>query len=82
MRFAPYHPFLVRLLLLLSLAAVLGASVCSAQDKPQTTNPNAGKDEDDIKQLISTYAKAADQADPTLASASGATHRETHLSPP
>jgi len=68
MRFAPHQPFLVRLARLLSLAAVLGASVCSGQDKPQTTNPNAGKDEGDIKQLISKYAKAADQADPTLAS--------------
>lgn len=68
MRFAPHQPFLVRLARLLSLAAVLAASVCSAQDKRQTTNPNAGKDEGDIKQLISMYAKAADEADPALAS--------------
>ena len=53
---------------LLTLAAVLAASICSAQDKRQTTNPNAGKDEGDIKQLISMYAKAADEADPTFAS--------------
>ena len=68
MRFAPHQPFLVRLARLLSLAAVFAASVCSAQDKRQTTNPTAGKDEGDIKQLISMYAKAADEADPTLAS--------------
>jgi len=59
---------LARFRCLLTLAAVLAASVCSAQDKRQTTNPNAGKDEGDIKQLISMYAKAADEADPALAS--------------
>lgn len=49
----------------LSLATVFAASMCFAQDKRQ---PDATKGEDDIKQLISTYAKAADEADPTLAS--------------
>ena len=68
MSFAFRQLSLVRLARLLTLAAVLAASVCSAQDKRQTTNPNAEKDEDDIKQLISMYAKAADQADRTLAS--------------
>jgi hypothetical protein len=48
--------------------AVLAASVCSAQDERQTTNPDAGKDEGDIKQLISMYAKAAEDADLRLAS--------------
>ncbi|MGO9087971.1 MAG: YybH family protein [Candidatus Sulfotelmatobacter sp.] len=48
---------------------LLVASVCVvSQDKQQAVNANAGKDEDDIKQLISTYAKAADEADPALAS--------------
>jgi ketosteroid isomerase-like protein len=51
-----------------ALAAVLAASACSAQDKPQATDANVGKEEDSIKQLISMYAKAADEADPTLAS--------------
>ena len=68
MRFAPHQPSLVRLARLLTLAAVLAASVCSAQDKRQTANANAGKDEQEIKQVISMYAKAADEADPTLAS--------------
>jgi hypothetical protein len=53
MRFAPHQPFLVRLARLLTLAAVLAASVCSAQDKRQATNANVGQEEDEIKQLIS-----------------------------
>jgi len=68
MSFAPHQPFLVRLARLLTLAAVLAASVCSAQDKRQATNANVGQEEDEIKRLISMYAKAADEADPTLAS--------------
>ncbi len=68
MRFAPHEPFLVRLARLLTLAAVLAASVCSAQDKRQATKPNVGQEEDEIKHLISMYARAADEADPTLAS--------------
>jgi len=68
MRFTPHQPFLVRLARLLPLAAVLAATVCSAQDKRQATNANVGQEEDEIKQLISMYAKAADEADPTLAS--------------
>ena len=68
MRFAPHQPFLVRLARLLTLAAVLAASVCSAQDKRQATNANVGQEEDEIKLLISMYARAADEADPTLAS--------------
>jgi ketosteroid isomerase-like protein len=54
---------------LVVFAALFAASVCSvSQDKQQGTNANAGRDEGDIKQLISMYAKAADEADPTLAS--------------
>ena len=53
---------------LLALAAVFAASVCSAQDKRQATKASVGKDEDDIKQLISMYAKAANEADQALAS--------------
>jgi hypothetical protein len=54
---------------LVIFAALLAASVCVAsQDKQQAVNANARKNEDDIKQLISMYANAADQADPTLAS--------------
>jgi len=59
---------LARLSRLITFAVLLAASVCSAQDKRQTANPNAGKDEGDIKQLISIYAKAADEADSALAS--------------
>ena len=50
-----------------TLAVLLAASVCSvSQDKRE--GANAGKEEQEIKQLISMYAKAADEADPTLAS--------------
>jgi len=50
-----------------TLAALLAMSVCSAsQDNRQATNASGRTD--DIKQLISMYAKAADEADPTLAS--------------
>ncbi|HVR26186.1 MAG TPA: nuclear transport factor 2 family protein [Candidatus Polarisedimenticolia bacterium] len=49
------------------LGIFLAASVCVvSQDRPQAVNANAGRD--DIKQLISMYAKAADEADPALAS--------------
>ena len=52
-----------------ALAALIAVSVCSvSQDKRKAANTNAGSDEDEIKQLISMYAKAADEADPTLAS--------------
>jgi ketosteroid isomerase-like protein len=52
---------------LIAFAAILALPVCSvSQDRQEGTN--AGRDEDDIKQLISMYAKAADEADPTLAS--------------
>ena len=51
------------------LGILLAASVCVfSQDKQQAVNANTGKDEDDIKRLISMYAKAADEADPALAS--------------
>jgi len=54
---------------LVIFAALLAASVCSvSQDKQQRTDANAGSEEHEIKQLISMYAKAADEADPTLAS--------------
>jgi hypothetical protein len=50
-----------------ALAALLALPVCSVSQDRQ--NPaNTGKDEGEIKQLISMYAKAADEADPTLAS--------------
>ena len=62
-----------------TLAALLAMSVCSAsQDNRQATNANGRTD--DIKQLISMYAKAADEADPTLHHASGATRQKTRLS--
>src|ERR1700746_1687822 len=52
---------------LVAFAAFLALPVCSvSQDRQVGTN--AGRDEHDIKQLISMYAKAADEADPTLAS--------------
>ena len=67
MRFTPHQPFSVRLVRLLTLGAVLAASVCPAQDK-QATNADVGKEKDEIKPLILMYEKAADEADPTLAS--------------
>jgi hypothetical protein len=52
-----------------ALAALIAVSVCSvSQDKQKAANTNAGSVEEEIKQLISLYAKAADEADPTLAS--------------
>jgi ketosteroid isomerase-like protein len=54
---------------IVAFTALLVVSVSSmSQDKRQTANANAGKEEQEIKQLISMYAKAADEADPTLAS--------------
>jgi ketosteroid isomerase-like protein len=54
---------------LVVFAALFAASVCSvSQDKRQTANATAGKAEQEIKQLISMYAKAVDEADQTLAS--------------
>ena len=54
---------------LVILAVLLTVSVCSvSQDKQQRTNANARSTEEEIKQLILMYAKAADEADPTLAS--------------
>ena len=47
---------------------MLATSVCFAQDKPQASNANVAKKEEQIKQLIAMYAKAADEADPALAS--------------
>lgn len=52
-----------------ALAALIAVAVCSvSQDKQKAANTNAGSVEEEIKQLISIYAKAADEADPTLAS--------------
>jgi len=67
MRFSRHQPFLVRLVRLLTLGAMLTASVCPAQDK-QATNADVGKEKDEIKHLILMYEKAADEADPALAS--------------
>ncbi|MGA8440847.1 MAG: hypothetical protein WB714_21655, partial [Candidatus Sulfotelmatobacter sp.] len=51
-----------------ALAILLAVSVYSvSQDMRQTANANAGKEEQEIKQSISLYAKAANEADPTLA---------------
>jgi ketosteroid isomerase-like protein len=63
------RPSVAGLAPLVTISAVLAGSVYSvSQDKRQTANANAGKAEQEIKQLISMYAKAADEADPTLAS--------------
>lgn len=54
---------------LVALAALLAMSVSSiSQDRTKAANTNAGREEDEIKRLISMYAKAANEADPTLAS--------------
>jgi ketosteroid isomerase-like protein len=52
---------------MVALTALLALPVYSVPQDRQNA-ANAGKDEDEIKQLISMYAKAADEADPTLAS--------------
>jgi len=49
------------------VAALLAASVCSVSQEKQKAAYTGGTEEE-IKQLISMYAKAADEADPTLAS--------------
>ena len=52
-----------------ALAVLLALPPCSvSQDKRQTNAAKTGADEQEIKQLISMYAKAADGADPSLAS--------------
>jgi ketosteroid isomerase-like protein len=52
-----------------ALAALIAVSVSSvSQDKQKAANTNAGSVAEEIKQLISMYAKAADEADLTLAS--------------
>jgi ketosteroid isomerase-like protein len=51
------------------LAALLVASVCSvSQDKQPARTDDTNPEEKEIKQMISMYAKAADEADPNLAS--------------
>ena len=50
-----------------ALAALLALPVSSVSQDRQNA-AHTGKDEDEIKHLISTYAKVADQADPNLAS--------------
>jgi ketosteroid isomerase-like protein len=66
---SPRRPSVAGFAPLLTIAALLAVSVYSvSQDKRQTANANAGKEEQEIKQLISMYAKAADEADPVLAS--------------
>ena len=57
----------VRLAPLVTLSVLLSASVCSVSQEKRE-GANAGKEEHEIKQLISMYAKAADDADPALAS--------------
>jgi SnoaL-like domain len=52
-----------------ALAALLAVTVYSISQDRQSIVANAPKaGENDIKQKIATYAKAADEADPTLAS--------------
>ena len=64
---SPRRPSVAGLAPLVTIAALLAVSVYSvSQDRQEGTN--AGKEEQEIKQLISMYAKAADEADPTLAS--------------
>jgi len=66
---SPRRPSVAGLASVVNISALLAVSVYSvSQDKRQPANANAGKKEQEIKQLISMYAKAADEADPTLAS--------------
>lgn len=52
-----------------TLAALLVLSVCSVSQDRQATAPDDRKpEENEIKQMISRYTKAADEADPTVAS--------------
>ena len=53
----------------LIFAVLLARSICAvSQDKHKAADVNAGSAEGKIMQLISMYAKAADEADPALAS--------------
>jgi hypothetical protein len=52
---------------LIALGALFALPVCSVSQN-RLNAANTGKDEDEIKHLISRYAKAADEADPTSAS--------------
>jgi ketosteroid isomerase-like protein len=52
-----------------ALAVLLAVSVCSVSQDRQLTGTNEPKpDENEIEQIISMYAKAADEADPNVAS--------------
>jgi ketosteroid isomerase-like protein len=52
-----------------ALAVLLAVSVCSvSQDRQHTGTAGPKPDENDIKQIISMYAKAADEANPDGAS--------------
>lgn len=66
---SPIRRFLAGLSRLITLAVLLAASVCSlSQEKQKAAHANTRSAEEEIKQLISMYAKAADEADPALAS--------------
>ena len=68
MRGAVGQPGFFGIARLVTLVALL-VLVCSvSQDRKNAADTNTGREKDEIKQLISMYAKAADQADPTLAS--------------
>jgi ketosteroid isomerase-like protein len=52
-----------------ALAALLAVSVCSvSQDKQSAPTDDTNPDENEIKQMIDMYSKAADEADPSVAS--------------
>jgi SnoaL-like domain len=64
---ASFQTRFARIARVVAFAALLALPVCSVSQDRQNA-ANTGKDEDEIKHLISMYANAADQADPTLAS--------------
>jgi hypothetical protein len=63
---------------LVALASCLALPCSVSQDRQEGTN--AGRDEDDIRQLISMYAKGQMKPIQLWRHASGATYRKTHLS--
>jgi hypothetical protein len=66
---AVHRPHFVGVARFVALAALLSVAVCSvSQDRQKAANASTANVQEQIKELISMYAKAADEANPTLAS--------------
>jgi hypothetical protein len=66
---AIHRPHFVGVARFVALAALLSVAVCSvSQDRQKAANASTANVQEQIKELISMHAKAADEANPTLAS--------------